>query len=331
MRLSRIFVCVALPVVDGLLYPIHVTSHQAVSSSSSFSSFSLIDGTSLLASLDNTQQLSLPFSTRDFEKDQVIRVIDANTIKLQRSGIVSLAAVKTPIPGYGNFQFPECFTYSPAYKLRQLLPKKSSVLVKKVSSNQAVIVRNDMTLVNQELVKAGFARVRTTNLASQYMNTKDLQTWQSEATAKGLGIFKRCDDTAVAPVAEFEALEFTVETKWFDDGGKQVTKQRESVRSQPKNPRDTKGKFPPFAALFSFLNQLSNKMRGSFRVGCSDFDNYEDALRWYEFYKPWYGDVAKLDRNSDGVPCPGLPHTTKIEKYRMKIPEATIELRTRAF
>jgi endonuclease YncB( thermonuclease family) len=241
MRLSRILVGVLLPIVEGLLHPIHVTSYQAGSSPSSFSSFSLIEGTSLLATIENAQQFSLPFSSRDFQKDKVIRVIDANTIKLQKSGLVSLAAVKTPTPGFGNFQFPECFTYSPAYKLRMLLPKNTPVLVKIVSSNQAVIVRNDMTLVNQELVEAGFARVRTPNLATEYLKTKDIQAWQSEAKAKGLGIFKRCDDVTVAPVAEFEALEFTVETEWSDDGGKQVARQRESARSKPKNPRDTKG------------------------------------------------------------------------------------------
>jgi hypothetical protein len=257
MRLARIFICVALPVADGLLPPIHIiTSHQAVSSTSSFRYFSLIEGTSLLATIENTQQFPLPFSTQDFKKDQVIRVIDANTIKLQKSGLVSLAAVKTPTPGSGNFQFPECFTYSPAYKLRLLLPAKTSVLVKIVSSSQqAVIVRNnDMTLVNQEIIKAGFARVRIPNLASEYLKTKDLQEWQSEAKEKGLGIFKRCDDAtvSVAPVAEFEELEFTVETEWKDDGGKQVARQREYVRSQPKNPGDTKGKVPPFVCSLFF-------------------------------------------------------------------------------
>jgi endonuclease YncB( thermonuclease family) len=267
MRLSRIFICVALPVVDGLLHPIHVTSHQAASAPSYFSSFSLIEGTSLLATIENTQQFPLPFSTRDFKKDQVIRVIDANTIKLQRSGLVSLAAVKTPTPGSGNFQFPKCFTYSPAYKIRLLLPANTPVLVKMVSSSQAVIVRsNDMTLINQEIVKAGFARVRTPNPASEYLKTKDLQTWQSEAKAKGLGIFKRCDDAmvSVAPVAEFEALEFTVETEWSDDGGKQVVRQRESVRSKPKNPGDTKGKFPQFEVFSLFRISFLTRSVGRF-------------------------------------------------------------------
>ena len=55
--------------------------------------------------------------------------------------------------------------------------------------------------------------------------------------------------------------------------------------------------------------------------GCSDFSTYEEALGWYETYAPFYGDVARLDRDGDGVPCPGLPHTTVAEQYRMKIPK----------
>lgn len=56
------------------------------------------------------------------------------------------------------------------------------------------------------------------------------------------------------------------------------------------------------------------------QLGCSDFATYEDALRWFEYYKQWYGDVAKLDRDGDGIPCPGLPHTKVQEMYRIKIP-----------
>jgi hypothetical protein len=51
-----------------------------------------------------------------------------------------------------------------------------------------------------------------------------------------------------------------------------------------------------------------------------DFEAYEDELRWFEIYKPYYGNVAKLDRNGNGVPCPGLPHTSTQEKYQMKVP-----------
>ena len=60
---------------------------------------------------------------------------------------------------------------------------------------------------------------------------------------------------------------------------------------------------------------ISSENPGDVR-GCSDFAYYEDALRWYEKYYSYYGDVAKLDRDMDGVPCPGLPHDES--RYRMK-------------
>ena len=99
--------------------------------------------------------------------------------------------------------------------------------------------------------------------------------------------------------AEFEPLEQTMETVWTDDGGKQVLRAAPSgEKGTPKNPGDIKG--------------------------CSDFRTYEEALSWYEAYEPYYGDVAKLDRDGDGIPCPGLPHTTNQNVYRMKVPKKTV-------
>ena len=40
---------------------------------------------------------------------------------------------------------------------------------------------------------------------------------------------------------------------------------------------------------------------------CSDFARWEEAQAWYERYFPYYGDVARLDRNDDGVVCESLP------------------------
>ena len=68
---------------------------------------------------------------------------------------------------------------------------------------------------------------------------------------------------------------------------------------------------------------ISNSLIYISCVGCSDFNTYEDALRWYEYYKPFYGDVAKLDRDNDGIPCPGLPHTKNQDQYRMKVPSSS--------
>jgi hypothetical protein len=40
---------------------------------------------------------------------------------------------------------------------------------------------------------------------------------------------------------------------------------------------------------------------------CSDFTTYAQAYAWYITYFPYYGDVAKLDADHDGIPCETLP------------------------
>lgn len=40
---------------------------------------------------------------------------------------------------------------------------------------------------------------------------------------------------------------------------------------------------------------------------CSSFTKWRDAQRWYERYFPYYGDVARLDGNDDGLVCVSLP------------------------
>ncbi|MCW2528475.1 MAG: putative S-layer domain protein, partial [Pseudonocardiales bacterium] len=40
---------------------------------------------------------------------------------------------------------------------------------------------------------------------------------------------------------------------------------------------------------------------------CGDFATWTEANTWYWMYFPYYGDVAKLDVNHDGIPCETLP------------------------
>lgn len=53
---------------------------------------------------------------------------------------------------------------------------------------------------------------------------------------------------------------------------------------------------------------------------CADFATYEESKRYYDLYFDSFGDVAKLDRDSDGVPCPGLPHTNNPDLFQLKRP-----------
>jgi len=276
-------------------------------------SYHLTDGIlsfMLVVNKESTTRQGPATSSGLWKDDKVIRVLDANTIKLEKTGLVSLAAVRTPQPGSSTFEFSECLSRSPSYKLKQLLAKDEKVRVQTAVSGgssgsnlpQAVLVRaGDGMVVNEELVRTGYARLRSKNLLPSVLSSGELVVMENNARQYGLGLFKRCqgnyDGTSFE--AQFEPLDLTTETQWGVDGGKTVLRSRETAAlSPPSNPGD--------------------------RVGCSDFAYYEDALKYYEKFYPYYGDIAKLDRDGDGVPCPRLPHTPMAERYRMKIPKTTI-------
>lgn len=40
---------------------------------------------------------------------------------------------------------------------------------------------------------------------------------------------------------------------------------------------------------------------------CSSFKTWREAQNWFEYYYPYYGDVARLDANHDGIACESLP------------------------
>lgn len=40
---------------------------------------------------------------------------------------------------------------------------------------------------------------------------------------------------------------------------------------------------------------------------CTDFKTWADANAWFQKYYPYYGDVARLDGDGDGIPCESLP------------------------
>lgn len=191
------------------------------------------------------------------------------------------------------------------------------------TKQDAVIIRSrDGLNINQDLVRQGYAVPRKAS-ASQYDVNSDLilldvlTRLKEQAKDSRIGLFQQCTSdldsdvnianggnifaTDRAPQAEFEPIEWTIETKWGIDGGRPVRRRitvesdNGLIRVAPKSPGDV--------------------------VGCSDFQFFEDSLKYYETYFPYYGDVAKLDRDGDGVPCPGLPHTNNQDRYRMKIPK----------
>lgn len=255
-------------------------------------------------------------SAKNYRTSKVKRVIDASTIQLEQGGYVALDAVRG---AGGTYQLPDCMDRAPSYKLKQLLPKGTPVRYVSLDGGAAaaatprvwLIREGDDLLINQELVRTGFAFVRKGATLPPGM-ADDLLRLERAAKDQGLGIYKVCavdasasDDAAPSArdfVAEFEPLDYTTETRYSDDGGTQVRVPRPlSPVAPPPDPRAAP--------------RPVRRVRG-----CADFRTYEEALGWFEAYAPYYGDVAGLDRDGDGVPCPGLPHTTAAERYRMKVP-----------
>ena len=226
-----------------------------------------------------------------WKKDNVVRIVDANTVKLEKEGLVSLAGIQMPMPS-STFQFPDCFDKAPSYEIRKLLPAKMKVRVQVVTSSMsppnALIAReDDGILVNAALVEAGFGRLkeRSARQAETYVPdiTQTLATLQQRAKILGAGIYQSCSTKREESDISASFVEATFEPL-----------QPETTFSVPPNPGD--------------------------RRNCADFETYEEALKYYETFYPYYGDVAKLDRDHDGVPCPGLAHTKKPDLYRMKVP-----------
>ena len=42
-------------------------------------------------------------------------------------------------------------------------------------------------------------------------------------------------------------------------------------------------------------------------VNCTDFSTWQQADAWFTKYYPYYGDIARLDNDNDGIPCESLP------------------------
>ncbi|QNO38910.1 excalibur calcium-binding domain-containing protein [Protaetiibacter sp. SSC-01] len=40
---------------------------------------------------------------------------------------------------------------------------------------------------------------------------------------------------------------------------------------------------------------------------CTDFRTWAEADAWYRYYFPYYGDIAQLDADDDGIVCESLP------------------------
>jgi endonuclease YncB( thermonuclease family) len=203
--------------------------------------------------------------------DVVVRVMDADRVKLERAGVVRLAGVRTP-----TRDVPVCYNREPGVKARAMLPRGTKVNVEDVNGDADVVAGGKS--VSETLVREGFAyatpRRRRASDGEDYLASA-LAEAQEAAKRDQRGLWRPCGDASPSvPVATFDDIDF-----------------------QPTPTKD--------------YGDAPAKYKS-----CAEFEFYEDALAIFE--RAPESVRKRLDRDGDGVPCPGLPHTTDQERYRFK-------------
>ena len=225
-----------------------------------------------LAALLGAATTTLPPQPARATTDVVVRVMDADRVKLERAGVVRLAGVRTP-----TRDVPVCYNREPGVKARAMLPRGTKVNVEDVNGDADVVAGGKS--VSETLVRDGYSyatpRRRRASDGEDYLGSV---LAEAEAAAKRdqRGLWRPCDATSAptVPVATFDDIDF-----------------------QPTPTKD--------------YGDAPAKYKS-----CAEFDYYEDALAIFE--RAPDSVRKRLDRDGDGVPCPGLPHTTDRERYRFK-------------
>ena len=70
---------------------------------------------------------------------------------------------------------------------------------------------------------------------------------------------------------------------------------------------------PPAEPLLSPENRPKNPGNS---LDCSDFRSQREAQDWFDTYFPYYGDVAWLDDDKDGIACEALLNTRDCKDFQ---------------
>mmetsp|Transcript_50414 Transcript_50414/g.141061 ORF Transcript_50414/g.141061 Transcript_50414/m.141061 type:complete len:339 (+) Transcript_50414:91-1107(+) len=203
----------------------------------------------------------------DVKEDEVVDVVDGDTVKLAGAGRCRLIGINTPetvAPAQKNGAAPECYGPEASALMKQLVTKGMRVRVEydagpadRYGRGLVYLYRaQDGLFVNAELVKQGAARHLT--VAPNLRYDDEFKRLEKEASSAGRGLWKAC---AVGSAAASPAT-------------------GAAPAGLPGSPGNSKN--------------------------CKDFSSYEEAKAWFDAYFPLYGDVAKLDGDGDGKPCESL-------------------------
>jgi len=200
------------------------------------------------------------------QEDEVVKVIDGDTVNLRYAGRCRLIGVNTPetvAPRQKEGAPPDCYGPEASALTKSLLPPGTKVRVEldvepvdKYGRQLAYLYRSqDQLFLNAELVKQGAAK--RYKVAPNVKYDAKFFELEKDAKATGKGLWGAC-------------------------------------ASNPK----TGGT----AATGTAANEVMDLKKKT----CKDFTTYANAKAWFDKYFPQYGDVAGLDGDKDGKPCEKL-------------------------
>lgn len=229
--------------------------------------------------------------------DFVERVVDGDTIITKDLGRVRLIGINSPetlAPAQRQGAPAQCYGPEASAKLKELLPPGTRVRLEtdveptdKYGRTLVYVFREpDDLLINGALVEGGYARARAYKPNVQFEGMFTLL--QKDAQAARRGLWGGCDAaiasaSAPAPAAAASAISALAAGSSASRAGPIALPSAsigEWPSANPANPGDSKN--------------------------CADFGSFAEAKRWFDKYSPFYGDVAKLDGDGDGVPCESL-------------------------
>lgn len=202
-------------------------------------------------------------------EDEIVKVIDGDTVNLKFAGRCRLIGINTPetvAPRQKEGAPPDCYGPEASALTKSLLPPGTKVKVEldvepvdKYGRQLAYLYRSsDQLFLNAELVKQGAAKRYKVAPNVKY-DTKFVEL-EKDAKAAGKGLWGACASKSPAGP--------TTSTASPGSAGSEV--------------KDLK------------------------KRSCKDFISYEDAKAWFDKYFPQYGDIAGLDGDKDGKPCEKL-------------------------
>lgn len=200
------------------------------------------------------------------QEDEVVKVIDGDTVNLRYAGRCRFIGVNTPetvAPRQKQGAPPDCYGPEASALTKSLLPPGTKVRVEldvepvdKYGRQLAYLYRSqDQLFLNAELVKQGAAKRYKVAPNVKY-DAKFLEL-EKDAKATGKGLWGACAS---------------------------------------KNPKTGA----------SSTGTAANEVLDLKKKTCKDFTTYADAKAFFDKYFPQYGDVAGLDGDKDGKPCEKL-------------------------